>query len=341
MDASMVYGVATVRIAHLSPDFGPADFCWRVAGSTTYSGPVLYRGPAALLPDAGEDGGDAAPSHGGDASWVLDATNDAPDAEGVSDAPSVEAATTMDAETEAGPPGAIDAAAGPAAEAGPLVGVSYGEITSSVRLGAAGTFDIALVRAGATTCMSPRFVAQVTVDPGKHATLAIVGLVADTSTEADPGRALGVASFVDDTQLDLLNARVRLIHAALGWAGTGPELVVPPLSASVGGLEIAGEIDPLHASSMSGYPLVDALGYSTVAPVLPPAPMSFRGLADASAEAWSTAPIDLDLLGGTLHTGFIVDGPLGSLVLVWCSDAATAASSPPVACEMFSAARGN
>ncbi len=94
--------------------------------------------------------------------------------------------------------------------------MSYGEITSSVRIDATGTFDIALVDAGSTTCQSPKFVAQVTVDAGKHATLALVGLLSATGSDADPARALSIVSFTDDAQLDLANARVRLIHTALG-----------------------------------------------------------------------------------------------------------------------------
>ncbi len=107
---------------------------------------------------------------------------------------------------------------------------------------------------------------------------------------------------------------------------------------SGGTTEIATDIEPKHASIMSGNPPVDALGYSTVAPLPSPVSMSFRGLGNASTQAWSTDAVDLaDSLGGTLHTGFIVSGARGSLALVWCSDAATAASALPTACELFEA----
>jgi hypothetical protein len=346
-DATKGSGVANIRIAHLSPDLGPVDFCWKTTGSTTYSGPVLFHGPSGDMADAGAaadvdgqavDGGagaDGGPGVDVDANADADADADpdaTEDAETYADASGDASsdATPLDGTVTGGPD------AGWLSDAGPPPGVGFGEVTSSVRLQPAGTFDIALVDAGSTTCQSPKFVTQVTVDAGKHATLALVGLLSAVGTDADPAQALSILSFTDDGQLDLQNARVRLIHAALGWPGAAGDVAVPALSASLGNMLIAREIEPRHASNMSGSPPVDALGYSTVPPMAYGMSMSFQGIGDASSRAWSTSSVDLGLVAGTLHTGFIVSASQG-LVLVWCSDAATAASALPASCEMFDA----
>ena len=67
--------------------------------------------------------------------------------------------------------------------------------------------------------------------------------------------------------------------------------------------------------------------------------MAFQGLGDAGGDVWSTGAEDFDLLGGTLHTGFIVSRPQAWLAIVWCSDAATAVSTQPSPCQLFEAPR--
>ena len=56
----------TMRLAHLAEDLGPVDFCYRMAKTSSFEGPVLGGGLGELKPgDAGAmDGGDA--SIGGD-----------------------------------------------------------------------------------------------------------------------------------------------------------------------------------------------------------------------------------------------------------------------------------
>ncbi len=48
----------TLRFAHLSPDFGPVDFCYRTAKSASFEGPVFTEGLGTPAHDAGL--GDAA-----------------------------------------------------------------------------------------------------------------------------------------------------------------------------------------------------------------------------------------------------------------------------------------
>jgi hypothetical protein len=289
----------------------------------------------------GSDGGDAGDDVGDDALAEAEA-GDATLVDASSDVPAIDAADAADVEAGFAP---FSDDAGTDAAPIDVPGVAYGEITSSVRLPAIGTLDVALVAGGAASCVNPRFVAKVTLDAGKHVTVAMVGLLADVGADASsPARALSLVALTDDGTVEPESARVRLVHAALGLPGTayGP---VPALSASVkssdggAGVEIAAEIDPKHASLASGMPPVDALGYSTVSPVEGQPIMSFRALGDASVVSWWTHGANLDLLQGTLHTGFIVSRPVGGLALIWCSDAATAVSASPAPCEIFEAAR--
>jgi hypothetical protein len=345
--------VSALRLAHVSPHLPEVDFCWRIAGSATYTGPVLSRGWAPPAQDAGEEwdvGSDAAPADA--TSSALDATSYLTDAreDGHEDARDEEHADSGDAgdasiDAEADVVDVVDAGDGQDggqadAQTVSPPGLSYGQVTSTIQLDTSGTFDFALVSAGSKSCDKPLFVGQVTLDAGKHATVAIVGLLAALQSDAETAQALSIVSFIDDGELDAQNARLRIVHAALGWPAVTPlpaDSPAPSLSVNVGSREIAAEVDPKHVSATSSTPPVDALGYATVAPVTGVTAVTLRGRGDAGADEWSTAPADFDLVAGTLHTGFIVNQSLGSLGIVWCSDAATAASGPPAPCQIFDA----
>jgi hypothetical protein len=335
-DATVLNTVSALRIAHLSPDLPEVDFCWRIAGSVTYTGPVLSRGWAPPAQDAGEAWDAVSDAADADAtSAPVDAREDAQDARDEEHVDAGDAGdATMDAE-----PDVVDAGDGGQTDAQVVTppGLSYGEVTSTIQLDTSGTFDFALVPAGSKSCDSALFVGHVTLDAGKHATVAVVGLLAALQSDAETAQALSIVSFTDDGALDPQNARLRIVHAALGWPAVPADSPAPQLSVDVGSREIAAEVDPKHASATSSTPMVDALGYATVAPVTVPAVVTLRGRGDAGADEWSTVPVDLDLVAGTLHTAFIVSQPLGSLGLVWCSDAATAASGPPTPCQIFDA----
>ncbi|HEY6461234.1 MAG TPA: hypothetical protein VIY73_13810, partial [Polyangiaceae bacterium] len=174
----------SMRLVHASPNLGPVDFCWRPAGAATWVGPVLA-GPSPAPGDAGEAGGDGAapppeagalpdggagtgdgeaadtgPGTSSDASFTPDADTDA---EGDSDgaAPSADAADDGASGDDAG------LTVPDAAVPGALV---FGTIAPVVQLQASGTFDVALVPTGGHSCVTRTFVAQVTLDAGKHAT---------------------------------------------------------------------------------------------------------------------------------------------------------------------------
>jgi hypothetical protein len=277
-----------MRLVHLSPDLGPIDFCWRLSGAATFNGPML--GPFA---DGGAGGGDAGSTDTGSDGAAGDAT--------LADSGASDSSTASD---------------------GGLHAFDFGSMSGDVTLPAAGTLDIALVSAWQQTCGQPLLVGQVTLDAGKHATVAVMGLA---RVDAAAQQALSLTSFTDDTTADAQNARVRMIHAALGWSdGSGP---APALDARVGQMLVAAQIDPRHASAASSTPPVDALGYATLAPVTSYRMLHLDSLPDAGPATWSTPNVDLQLLAGSMHTGFVVGHPQGALGVLWCSEAKTSGAT--------------
>jgi len=281
----------TMRLAHLAEDLGPVDFCYRMAKTSSFEGPVLGGGLGGLKPgDAGSvEGGDASP--GGD---PLDAGDDG----GGTD--------------EAGADGGA-----------PRVG--YRTVSRYLTLAASGPLTIALVAPGSTSCATPLFTADVTLDPGKLSTVAIAG-----RTGADGGTgALALVAFIDDRMTVPAKARVRMVHAALGTETRAP---AGPLSVRASGSQtvtLAESIEPKKTASPSATVPVDSLGYATIEPVPSPARLAVGAAAspmpsDASSDSWVSQPGSLDLRGGSLHTGFVLSGGEDQpFEVLWCTDTST------------------
>lgn len=304
----------TLRLANMSPDVGAVDFCWRVSGSATFTGPVLGGSLDGGMPGGGDAGASDAAQEGGggedaaDAAEPADATVEtgAPDEGGASDA-------TTDAfeEDASDAAGASDAAASDAAVAQPPVG--FASMSSAVTLPASGTLDIALVAAGRLSCGSPVAVGTVTLDAGKNTTVTVMGLA---SADAGSASALSIIAFTDELA-DASVAKVRMVHAALGWPDAS-DAPAPALSVRAGSVVLAPEVDPRHATTQSKMPPVDALGFASVPSVAGQTVLTLSALGDGAAQAWSTGFVGVDVLPGTVHTGFVVTLRAGGLGVAWC-----------------------
>lgn len=277
-----------VRIANLSLDLGAVDFCYRTAKSSSFEGPVVGKGIGGPKRDAGADA-DAG-----------DAANDADD-----DA-SADAAIA-DGGSDAGVPAVA-----------PLTMTRY------LGLDTSGALTIALVAPGATSCATPIFSADVTLDPGRLSTVAILGR---SRAEAGADDALGLAAYVDDGSTVPAKARVRMIHAALGEGGRSAS---PALAARAVGAQtttVASRIEPRKIASPSTTIPVDALGYATIAPVPGPNQLAVGGAeamgSDAAVAGWVSDPTNLGLTGSSLHTGFVLTGSITPFEVLWCTDTST------------------
>jgi len=304
---------STMRLANMSPDLGSVDFCWRVSGASTFTGPVIMgsldAGSMAPAPQDASEAGDAMAEASGAESGAQDAGDEATALESGGDAAFD---SPSDAAEDAAPEGATSDAGTAPGEAGVPVQVSFGAMTPFVQLPAIGTLDIALVRPDQLSCDSPAFVGHVTLDPGKNATVALMGLLgADAGSES----ALVMKSFTDEPA-DEQSARFRLIHAALGWpGGDGP---APPLAVQVGSALLAPEIDPAQTAMTSTAAGIDSLGYVTAPIFSSPAPVELFTLADAAPRTWTTPFFALGLQPGTSVTAFIVSTGGGALGVAWC-----------------------
>jgi hypothetical protein len=290
----------TMRLAHASPDLGPIDFCWRQTGNASFTGPVLG---GDLPPEAGPPTADGSLDGAGDGETsgdAADAWNDAGDAW-------FESGTPEAGMSETGTPGTGDS--GMPAE------LVFGTMSPDVLLPSAGTFDIAVVAAGQTSCASRRLAGTVTLDAGKRATVVLMGLAAQDSGPD----ALTVVAFTD-APVDAQTARVRMIHAALGASN---EPATGPLSVKAGDTLIAAEVEPMMTSTASTTPEVDALGYSTLAPLVAPTVLELGTVGDVAAAHWVTTGSDLAVLAGTSHTGIVLTLGQGALGIAWCGDAPT------------------
>lgn len=308
----------TVRLANMSPDVGAIDFCWRVSGSATFTGPVL----GGSLDGGTQVGGETEEAGASDAGRDASADEDAADA-----------TEPPDATLEAGAPaegGAVDAtadgtsrndagdAAGPSDAAlsdaaTPQPPVAFGSMSAAVTLPTSGTLDIALVPAGRLSCGS-QVAGTVTLDAGKISTVAVMGLA---GAEAGSDSALTLVAFTDELS-DASVAKVRFVHAALGWpdASSGP---APSLSVRAGSVVLAPEVDPRHVTTQTTMPPVDPLGFASVMPVSGETVLTLSALGDAgTARAWSTGFVGIDALPGTVHTGFVVSLRAGALGVAWC-----------------------
>ncbi|MDB4943986.1 MAG: hypothetical protein JWP97_3520 [Labilithrix sp.] len=211
--------------------------------------------------------------------------------------------------------------------------VAYREVSRYLTLGASGPLTFALVTRGATSCASPILVADVTLDVGKLATVALLGLGPAPSADAGDGAAgdagtRALVAFVDDKQTEPRKARVRIINAAFGTTAApteGTPLAVRAVG--TGTLTVAERVLPRHAGEPSSAIPVDALGYATLDVLPSPAGLAASSAAgttpDASVDSWVSAFGELHLEGASLHTGFVLTGDGAPLEIVWCSDPST------------------
>ncbi len=276
----------TMRVAHLAPDIGAIDFCYQAAKTGNFIGPVL-RGP--IDPSANTEAG------------VLDEGG------------------VLDADVDANG-GGLDPNDG-----GEVASIVHRTVSKYVTLNVAGPLTVAIVGAGATSCASPLFTGDVTLDPAKLSTVVFFG-----GPGSDGGQMLSLAAFTDDRTTADDKARVRVIHAALGTKtkeGTGPIALRAVAAATT---PLADRVEPKRASTASQTVPVDALGYASVAPIAPPTslvigPASSGELGDASVDPWQSQASDLGLVGGSLHTAFVLSGEQAHVIL-WCADKSTRGS---------------
>ena len=212
--------------------------------------------------------------------------------------------------------------------------VAYRTVSRYLTLDAAGPLTLALVAPGSTSCASPLFIADVTLDPGKLATVAIVGL-----GTADGGATeRGLVAFIDDRTTIAEKGRVRMVNAALGTAAT----VTPPVALAVRAvgaqtITLAERVEPKKAGAPSAAVPVDALGYATIDPLPSPAQLAVGAAAgtttDAGVDSWVSTAGELHLQGGSLHTGFVLTGEGGNpFEVLWCTDTST--SGDRTTCEL-------
>jgi hypothetical protein len=269
----------TVRVANLAPGLGEIDVCYRLARTGTFEGPIL--GGAASAPRDADADGDAGE---GPDDEDLDAGEDA-DADAAADATSV----------------------------------GYRSVSRYLSLRASGSMTIAIVPAGSRSCGGALVSGDVTLDPGKLSTLAVLG-----QADGDAGAELGVTAYTDDRDTKEQKARVRVIHAAIGAAPTA--IAVRAVAAQI--TLLADRVEPRRASVPSQIVPVDDLGYAEIAPVPPPTSLAIGAAggtpADAAPEPWESAPTNLDLRGGSLHTAFVLLGDGAPFEVLWCADTSTA-----------------
>lgn len=281
----------TMRLAHLAPDLGAVDFCYRTATSTSFAGPVLGGGLGPIRRDAAAPGG-----------------GDGADLDGATDADTSTDARASDASMP-------DAGA---------TSIGFRTVSRYLTLGAAGPLTVVLVAPGSTSCATPLLEADVTLDPGKLFTVAIVG-----GPGADAGAlSLTLVAFIDDRTTLPEKARVRMVHAALG-TNAGRSLAVRASGEVT--IPVGDPVEPKKVSAPSTTIPVDSLGYATLSPLPSPAQLAIGAAAgsappegDASVDSWVSEPGELDLRGGSLHTGFVLSGETTPFEVLWCTDTALA-----------------
>lgn len=283
----------TMRLAHVAPGLGPVDFCYRTASSTSFEGPVLNGGIGTIKKDAGAgDAGDAGAS-------------------------SADAAEPLEDAGDAG------------GDAGTAASVGYRTVSRYLTLGASGPLTIGLIAPGATSCATIILSADVTLDPGKLFTVAILGHAA-----ADAGDTqLALVAFIDDRTTVPDHARVRMVHAALGTgAGRAPSGLLAVRASGATTIPLADLVEPKKAAAPSATVPVDSLGYATITPLPSPAQLAVGAAAgsappaaDAAVDSWVSVAGELDLRGGSLHTGFVLSSDdQQPYEVLWCTDTALA-----------------
>ncbi len=311
----------TIRLAHLSPDTGNVDLCYRAPNAQVFTGPVFSPSPTdagAGEPDAGDSGtSDADGGSGQDA--AADAPVDAP--------PGGDAAPDSGEADAGGDAASADGSAsdGEAEDGGGPPGLAYLHVSAYAPLRGAGTFDLAIVAAGQGSCTAPIVEARVTLDAGKQSTVVLLGL---TSVDGGP-QAAAVVAFTDDRTVASESTRTRFIHAALGTTSSAPE---GPLQAGIvtgtTTIPFAATILPQQAATPGVTPAVDVLGYHTDGLLAAPQAVTLGPAADAGGAAWTGAPSDLGLEAASVHTAFVVSDPQGALAVLWCSDTTEGNQAP-------------
>jgi hypothetical protein len=308
----------TMRLAHASPGLGPIDFCWRPTGTVAFTGPVLGGAvtpvDAGVAPDTGAEAAGGELPEGGETDGTPDAWLDAAEDAAADDASATmlfDATAPFDAGAGGGPDG------GDSPDVGAPAALLFGGMTPDVTFPTSGTFDIALVTAGQTSCLQPlpRLVDQVTLDAGKRSTVVVMGVPSEDAGAS----ALSLAAFVDAPAV-ATSTRARFIHAALGTTG---QAATPALSVHAGATLVAAEVDPGNAATASPSPLVDSLGYSTLDPIAGTVTIGLATLGDV-AQQWTTPATALGLELGSTHTGILVSLGQGALGVAWCGDVADA-----------------
>ena len=279
----------TMRLAHVSSDLGPVDFCYRMATTSSFEGPVLNGGLGTNQKDAGAGDGEAGSG-----------------------------APELDASSDGGDEGGADAGA---------ASVTYRTVSRYLTLDVSGPLTIALVAPGATSCATPLFTADVTLDPGKLSTVAIIGRQSDGDAG---GTQLSLVAFTDDRSTKPDHARVRMIHAAFGLAGGRAASGALAVRASAAlTVTLADRVEPKKMASPSATVPVDTLGYATIDPLPSPAQLAVGAAAstgtgtDASVDSWASTAGELGLAGASLHTGFILTGENQPFEVLWCTDTTT------------------
>lgn len=309
-----------MRFAHLAADTGPVDFCYQVAGSGTFVGPVLG-GPRPTPTPASDGGADAEAADG-----------EAPGGEAIDGQAGLgdptDAGRADEDAADGGAAGTADGGAGTAdedggdVEAGTSVVASYGTVTKYLVLGATGAVTLAILPAGSTSCANPIARGDVTLDPSKLSTVALF------SRPGDGGAALELAGFTDDRATASDKIRVRVIHAALG-AGSEAAPILAVRAIATRTTVLADRVEPRRAATTSEAVSVDGLGYVTAAPIPPPTslaigPATTDAGADAGFETWLSQAGDLGLTGGALYTAFVLGGASGArFAVLWCADTIT------------------
>jgi hypothetical protein len=185
-------------------------------------------------------------------------------------------------------------------------GIAYGDVSRYFTLESAGSMTITIVSAGAASCASALAAADVTLDPGKSATVVVFA----QSTDGGP-RPL--SAFVDDPNTAGGKARVRVVHGADRFGALAARAATTTTTL------IAERVEPRRVSSASAIVPVDTLGYATIEPIATPASLAIDFL-DASAPSWQSGARDLALVGGSLHTAFVLVDGTSSVDVVWCAD---------------------
>jgi hypothetical protein len=276
---------------------------------------------------AGEAGPDAPPDVIDASSPLVDATAEAGQDATVTDATVRDAADGGPSE-EAGtaPDAAPDVTADAAMEAGTSSGLTYLQVSNYVAIMGAGTFEIVVVPGGQGTCTNALIDRMVTLDDGKRGTLAIYG---SREVEAGAPSALAMLAMVDDPVAVASSTRTRFFDSAppdSADAEAESALLVSVVGTPTLELEV---VLPGSAPEPSATPpTADALGYHTDVPVAAPARLRLDrypgavvdGGLDAGTPVWLGSSVDLRLVAGSIHTGFLVRDTMGDFAVLWCDD---------------------